>query len=141
MVGVLTPTTGAGGHGGPSGLPYYSQWESAELVGRFIDGSLRSADDPRWAESGASTPQEYEYWCRKVCGLACLKMILAGRGHPVPPMMRLVEGALACGAFVPDGERVAGLIYKPFTDWVRRDYAISATVQPDLPVEVLAEAA
>ena len=47
---------------GNSGGPYYSQWESAELVPRFIDGSLRPAEDPRWADSGAQTPEQYEYW-------------------------------------------------------------------------------
>jgi hypothetical protein len=27
-----------------SGVPYYSQWESPELVPRFLDGSLSAAD-------------------------------------------------------------------------------------------------
>ena len=56
----------------PSGVPYFSQWESPEFVGRFLDGSLRAAADPRWASSGALTPGEYEFWSHKVCGLACL---------------------------------------------------------------------
>jgi len=72
---------------GASGVPYFSQWESAELAERFVDGSLDLADDPRWAVSGARTPAEYGYWASKVCGLACLKMILAWRGQPVPPTM------------------------------------------------------
>jgi len=66
-------------------VPYFSQWESPELAAEFIDGSRRAADDPRWADSGASTPEEYEFWSHKVCGLACLKMIMAWRGVPVPP--------------------------------------------------------
>src|SRR5215472_7252494 len=45
---------------GDSGVPYYSQWESPDLVPQFIDGSLRPADDPRWAASGARSPLEYE---------------------------------------------------------------------------------
>jgi hypothetical protein len=83
---------------GASGVPYYPQWESAELAERFVEGSLDLADDPRWAASGARTPAEYGYWARKVCGLACLKMILAWRGLPVPPTMTLVERALAWAA-------------------------------------------
>lgn len=124
-----------------SGVPYFSQWESPELVSRFLDGSLPDSADPRWASSGASTPQEYEFWARKVCGLACLKMILAARGRPVPATMRLVEQALAAGAYLPDGERVRGLIYRPFADWVGADYGIGAEVRPDLPVEVLSQIA
>ena len=122
-----------GVHNG-SGVPYYAQWESPELVPRFLDGSLRAADDPRWAASGARTPEEYEYWADKVCGLACLQMILAARSLPVPPMMRLVEQAVRCGAYVPDGDRVTGMIYQPFADWVGRDFGITAKVMPDLPV-------
>lgn len=124
-----------------SGLPYYSQWESAELVPRFLDGSMRAAQDPRWADSGARTPQEYEYWASKVCGLACLKMILAARAMPVPPMMRLVEQALRWRAYIPDGDRVIGMIYQPFADWIARDFGITATVLPDLPLADLIAAA
>jgi hypothetical protein len=45
---------------GASGVPYFSQWESAELAERFVDGSLPLADNPRWAVSGARTPAEYQ---------------------------------------------------------------------------------
>jgi hypothetical protein len=126
---------------GSSGVPYYAQWESPELVARFIDGSLRPADDPRWPDSGARSPQEYEYWASKVCGLACLKMILAARSEPVPPMMRLLERALERGCYVRDGDRVIGMIYQPFADWVGQEFAIKAEVAGDLPLDTLTSAA
>jgi hypothetical protein len=119
---------------GVSGVPYFAQWESAELASRFADGSLDLADDPRWAASGARTAAEYGYWANKVCGLACLKMILASRGEPVPPMMTLVERALNWKAYIPQGDRVAGLIYRPFADWVAAEYGIGVEVAPDLPL-------
>lgn len=122
----------------PSGVPYFSQWESPELVGRFLDGSLPAADDPRWAASGARTPAEYAFWSPKVCGLACLKMILAWHGRPVPPTVRLVERALAHGAYVRDGDRVQGLIYQPFVAWIAADHDITAEVRRHLPVADLA---
>ena len=118
-------------------MPYFSQWESPELAAEFIDGSRRAADDPRWAASGASSPEEYEFWSHRACGLACLKMIMAWRGLPVPPTMRLVEHALAIGAYLPDGERVRGLIYRPFADWVGAEYGIDAEVASDLPMDSL----
>jgi hypothetical protein len=123
---------------GASGTPYFSQWESAELAARFVHGSLDLADDPRWAASGARTPEEYRYWARKVCGLACLKMILARRGLLVPPTMTLVERALAWQAYIPQGDRVAGLIYQPFASWVAAEYGITAEVAPHLPLEAVA---
>jgi hypothetical protein len=121
-------------------FPYYAQWESPELVARFLDGSLASDQDPRWRDSGARTAAEYAYWARKVCGLACLKMILAARGDPVPPMMALVERALAWGAFVPlpGTERVQGLIYRPFADWAAAEHQLTVEVAPDLPAAALA---
>ncbi len=124
-----------------SGVPYFSQWESPELVPRFIDGSLRAAEDPQWAVSGARTPQEYEYWSGRVCGLACLKMIMGWRGLPVPATMRLVEAALAWKAYVPEGDRVAGLVYRPFAEWVAEDYGIAVEVAPELSVQLLASLA
>jgi hypothetical protein len=143
---ACTVTDGLGGAGQPaelgaSGVPYFAQWESAGLAQRFVDGSLDLADDPRWAASGARTPAEYGYWAPKVCGLACLRMILAGRGRPVPPVMTLVELALSWQAYIPQGERVAGLIYRPFADWVAADYQITAEVAPDLPLAAVAVAA
>jgi hypothetical protein len=126
---------------GASGVPYFAQWESAELAERFVDGSLPLGGDPRWAASGARTAAEYAFWANKVCGLACLKMILAAREQPVPPMMTLVKQALSWQAFIPQGDRVAGLIYRPFADWVAAEYDIGVEVAPDLPLAALAAAA
>jgi hypothetical protein len=126
---------------GGSGVPYFSQWESADLVPQFLDGRLNSAADPRWAESGAHTAADYGFWAPKVCGLACLRMILSSRGLPVPPMMRLVEQALAWQAYIPAGDRVSGLIYQPFADWVRHDFGLVAEVVPHLTLERLTSAA
>jgi hypothetical protein len=140
MTAPTTPDAGLPGLTdglGPSGVPYYSQWESADLVSRFLDGSLDAAQDPRWAQSGAATPADYGFWAHRVCGLACLRMILAGRGLPVPPMMRLVEAAVRRGAYVPDGDTVAGLIYRPFADWVRDEFGLDLTVAPGLPADEL----
>jgi hypothetical protein len=124
----------------PSGVPYYSQWESPELVPEFVRG-LSPAADPNWAASGARTAAEYGFWSGRVCGLACLRMILASRGMPVPPMMRLVEQALEWKAYIPDGDRVTGLIYQPFADWVGQDYGVEVTVVPALSVEQISRTA
>lgn len=123
---------------GPSGVPYFSQWESADLADRFVAGSLPADRDPRWSASGARTRAEYAFWSGKVCGVACLKMIMAWRGLPVPPTMRLVERALARRAYVRDGARVTGLVYQPFAAWVGEEYGIAAGVARDLPLSALA---
>jgi hypothetical protein len=110
-------------------------------VPQFIGGELESSADPRWAASGAQTPGEYGFWAPRVCGLACLRMILAGRQQPVPPMMRLVERALAWRAYIPDGDRVLGLIYRPFADWAAAEFGVAATVAADLSLDALTASA
>jgi hypothetical protein len=135
------PPLPATGLAGASGIPYFSQWESPELVHQFIAGSMSPAADPNWAASGARTPGEYAFWSGRVCGLACLRMILASRGEPVPATMPLVDRALEWKAYIPDGDRVIGLIYQPFADWVRSDYGVEAAVVPDLTLDAVRQTA
>jgi hypothetical protein len=80
-------------------------------------------------------------WANRVCRLACLKIILSSRGLPVPPMMTLVERALSWQAYIPQGHRVAGLIYRPFADWVAAEYGITVEVASDLPLAAVTAAA
>ena len=56
-------------------------------------------------------------------------------------MMTLVEGALSWQAYVPQGDRVAGLIYGPFADWVAAEYGITVEVAADLPLAAVTAAA
>ena len=54
-------------------VPYFSQWESPALVGKFISGDLSPASDPNWLSSGASSQEEYAKWSSHLCGMACFK--------------------------------------------------------------------
>ncbi len=76
----------------PYPVPYYAQIASPELAEAiFVDG-MDPTLDPRWAESGAATPQEYAYWVERACGVACLKMCVEALGGP---QVSLVEWARA----------------------------------------------
>ena len=55
-------------------------------------------------------------------------------------MMRLVEDAVRWGAYVREGDSVAGMIYQPFADWVGAEYGLIAKVLPDLPAELVESA-
>ncbi len=68
-------------------------------------------------------------------------MILASRGMPVPATMRLVDRALEWKAYIPDGDRVIGLIYQPFADWVRSDYGVVVAVVPGLTMDRIRQTA
>ncbi|MFF8574004.1 C39 family peptidase [Streptomyces sp. NPDC015408] len=114
-------------------VPYYSQWESAGLVPEFIAGRLDAADDPLWQKSGADSPDEYAFWARRMCGVACLRMALDFWQRPVPPAVPLVRELCDAGAYVRDGDSVKGLIYRPFAEHVRARWGLSAETAPDLP--------
>lgn len=67
----------------PYPVPYYAQIASPELAESIFVHGMDSAQDPRWAESGAETPQEYAYWVERACGVACLKMCVEALGGPI----------------------------------------------------------
>lgn len=109
-------------------VPYFSQWESAALAPALIAGVASLADDPHWTASGACSVAEYAAWAGRVCGMACLKMILAARTGRVVPTLELARGALRYGAYTVDGAKAKGLIYAPFTTFVAREFGLRAEV-------------
>lgn len=74
----------------PYSIPYYAQIASPELAEAIFVQNLDPTLDPRWAESGAETPQEYAYWVERACGVACLKMCVEALDGP---RLTLVEWA------------------------------------------------
>ena len=110
------------------GIPYFSQWESAARAADIIAGDLKVTDDPLWRNSGANSAAEYAEWANHICGMACLKMILAARTGTVHPNMHLTRVAVEFGAYqVRDGE-IRGMIYAPMVEMVKNKFAIDAEV-------------
>ena len=114
------------GRSGP--VPYVSQWESPDRAEDILNGTLPLADDPNWARSGATDVAEYERWANHVCGMACLRMVLAARTGDAPPVLELARGAAAHGAYVAEGDAIRGLIYAPFVGFVRAKFGLSAQI-------------
>ena len=111
-------------------VPYFSQWESRELTAAFLaQGASALRSDPNWAMSGAETLDEYVLWAGNLCGMACLKMILAARtGHSVP-MLDLARKCTTYGGYRIDQDgQIKGLIYAPFVDFVRQEFAVDAEI-------------
>ncbi|MBV6698190.1 C39 family peptidase [Kitasatospora aureofaciens] len=122
-------------------VPYYSQWESAELVRAIIDGELNAAEDPRWGQSGAATPEEYAWWSWRLCGVACLRMALDYWWGLAPTALALAEECVAAGAYVRDGDSLRGLIHTPFAAYVRQRWGLAAQARELTPEELAAEVA
>ncbi|GAB3754248.1 C39 family peptidase [Microlunatus parietis] len=113
-------------------VPYYAQYESAELVPGLIAGTITPADDPRWSRSGATNREEYAFWASRTCGVACLRMALGHWGYAVPRSVPLARDLFVAGAYVRDGNSVRGLIYRPFADHVQARWGLRAHVEPTL---------
>ena len=114
-------------------VPYHSQWMSADLVPEFIAGARSAEDDPLWPKSGADTPDEYAFWAPRMCGVACLRMALEYWERPVSPPVPLVRDLVDAGAYVREGDRVKGLIYQPFADYVTGRWGLRVQAEPELP--------
>lgn len=85
--------------------------------------------DPLWAASGASSVEDYARWAGNLCGMACLKMVLAARTGQMVPIMDLAMGCKDYGGYVeePDG-KIKGLIYAPFVPFVSERFGLNTRV-------------
>ncbi|WP_063888599.1 MULTISPECIES: C39 family peptidase [unclassified Burkholderia] len=110
-------------------VPYFSQWESRSLVGKFLTRDILPEDDPLWYQSGAASAAEYARWSPNICGMACLKMLLAYRLNITVPLLYLVREAVKFGVYRPElGDSGMRLLYAPFVNWVNTRYALNAEV-------------
>ncbi len=109
-------------------IPYFSQWESWELVGEIIGGRIKAREDPKWKLSGAKTSEEYEYWSWNICGMACLKMILASKFGEEHKTIELAKKCEEYGGYVQNGEKIDGLFYKPFCKFLANEFQIKAKI-------------
>ncbi|MDX8516773.1 hypothetical protein [Mesorhizobium dulcispinae] len=109
-------------------VPYFSQWESPGMTLPLLaEGPSALHRDPLWRNSGAETVEDHARWAVNVCGMACLKMILAARGE-IHPTLELARACTAYGGYVvneADGS-IKGLIYEPFVRFVRERFGLSA---------------
>lgn len=122
-------------------VPYFSQWESPEMTLSVVaKGAVALLDDPLWPRSGAQTVEEYAQWAVNLCGMACLKMILATRGENYPTL----ELARACtqhGGYVVSegGVSIKGLIYAPFVELVSSRFALKAQIMTGVEANAIPE--
>jgi len=122
-------------------VPYFSQWESREITSDVLArGSAAAlAEDPKWASSGARTVEEYVQWASNLCGMACLKMILAARTGRAIPMLELSRKCTQYGGYTvgPTG-RIKGLVYAPFVTFIKEEFSIDAEVVTGIAADGIA---
>ena len=122
------------------GVPYFSQWESRELVKDITSRKISAKDDPLWKKSGAEYPEEYELWSWNGCGMACLKMILVYKFGKNIPLVKLGKRCLKFGGYISRRNGLDGLYYKPFLDYIKEDFGLTGkTVSPMYLEDILRE--
>ncbi|QLK61653.1 hypothetical protein GE278_13110 [Enterobacteriaceae bacterium Kacie_13] len=119
-------------------VPYFSQWEDPASATGIIAGDITLSDIAQWPESGASSQEEFIEWANHVCGMCCLKMVLAATSGKVVPILNLTFRSLPYGAYVREGENIKGLIYAPFVEYVREELGLSAQVRVNMAAEEIA---
>ncbi|WP_137933935.1 C39 family peptidase [Mesorhizobium comanense] len=115
----------------PEAVPFFSQWETPDMtLAVLADGAdMALRRDPLWRGSGAATLDEYAVWAANICGMACLKMILATRGEIVPTI-ELARRCTSYGGYVVNeaDQSIKGLIYAPFVTFVEEAFGLRAQV-------------
>jgi hypothetical protein len=112
-------------------VPYFSQWESRDMtLAVLAEGATALARDPHWASSGARSIMEYTTWANSLCGMACLKMVLAARTGRIVPTLELARTCTAYGGYTVDpvAGAIKGLIYAPFVRFVGEEFSVPAKV-------------
>ncbi|WP_405537533.1 peptidase [Streptomyces sp. NBC_00075] len=115
-----------------------TQYASADLIGPIAYDGHDPARDPAWQTTGAPSQTIYGRWCRHLCGMACLHMVLLHRDGHAPDLFELLAGARHFGAYVRETDGIKGLIYRPFAEYVEHTYRIPAAVHPELDLDGLA---
>ncbi len=81
-------------------VPFTAQVASPELTQAIFGDHQPAETDPRWAETGATSPQEYAYWTDRACGIACVKMVVEAFGGPKRPLMEWIQAGLAINGYL-----------------------------------------
>ena len=117
----------------PETVPFFSQWETPDMTMAVVTDGAEAAlrRDPLWRRSGAETLDEYAVWAANICGMACLKMILASRGEIVPTI-ELARRCTGYGGYVVNEGSIKGLIYAPFASFVKEVFGLQAEVMTNV---------
>jgi Peptidase_C39 like family len=121
-------------------VPYFSQYASPELIYQYIHENLLGLQDPRWREFGTEDVEEYNFWSRRSCGIACLKMGITSLTLPAkqPAMMDLVRQGIDLGGYIVHNEQGEfvdmGWYYQPLVE-LGQSYGIKGKVCRHLTID------
>jgi hypothetical protein len=115
-------------------VPYYSQWESPQLVEGILTGKVDAKKDPNWKSSGAKDKEEYALWSANACGMTCTKMILAKELGKTVPIVELANKSLTYGVYKLPLNDSVGLLYAPYVTFLSSEFGVKATIARPLTI-------
>jgi hypothetical protein len=90
-----------------------------------------------WFSDGYHSREDYLFWSRKVCGLACLQSLLHGWTDVRLSMRDLLRLALDWGCYVVERSgNVRGMMYRPFMAWVEAQFGFECQLVEHTPIAV-----
>jgi len=122
---------------------YYSQFESKELVDKFLKNEISVIDDPLWKSSGAKSKKEYLNWSWNACGMACLKMVMANRENKEYAIVDLGKGCEEFGGYKVNISDFAarkyltsidGLIYSGFVAFTNNKFNLKGHINKNFGI-------
>lgn len=105
-------------------IPSFTKWESSNLVDDIRQNKISAKDDPLWKESGAENLFEYESYSWQICGMICLKMILAAiNPNKKYPSIYLAKKAEKFGVYKKNNnpdlkQNLDGMFHIPFLKFI-----------------------
>lgn len=122
-------------------FPYESQWGDLSCNQPLIEHGTNPARYFDWSSDDYPSEEEYLFWSRNVCGLACLRSVIRAwmPQHGDITMFELIGRAQRWGALVREDDTVGGLYYRPFVEWIREDFGIHGTVHAEIEAKPLLE--
>ena len=121
-------------------VPYYSQWETPELVEAIITGQIDAREDPLWRHSGAAYVDEYAEWSRNGCGMACLKMILGAMHGATIPLVTLGKKGVEYGVYKLPLDDSPGMFYAPFVKCIEAEFGLKGKASAALTMSEIKKA-
>lgn len=120
-------------------IPYFSQWESAELVDDILNKHISAREDPKWKNSSAENLDEYELWAINVCGMTCIKMVLRKELGLEIPLVATAKDSVRYGCYIPKDKEIDGLFYDPAVGFLRDKFGLDVEVYRKLGIKKIKE--
>lgn len=115
-------------------VPYQAQFASPELISDILNKKVLAKDDPKWEVFGFDSNEEAGYWAERMCGVACMKMLIDKVGKDVSMADLVRECVEKCGYDIATDR---GWFHEPMREVLEQN-GISSKIVPHATVATLA---